>query len=79
MEHLDGGCQLFLAIQDINMDGFMKRLTNATPSIKLAKDQERKRILIIFGDEEWDIKHLANAHGSGKTDAVKVSDYFYLV
>lgn len=73
MEGLDGNGQLFLALQDINMDGFMKRLTNATPSVKLAKDQKRKRILIVFSDEEWDVKHLANAHGSGKTDADTVA------
>jgi len=72
-EGLDGNGQLFLAVQDINMDGFLNRLTKATPSLKMAKDQSRKRILIIFSDEEWDVKHLDNSFGSGKTDANTVA------
>jgi len=62
-EGLDGNGQLFLAVQDINMDGFLKQLDGVN---KLAKNQRRERVLIIFSDEEWDVKNLANAFGSGK-------------
>merc|ERR1711937_491964 len=46
-----------------NMDGFLKQLDGVN---KLAKNQRRERVLIIFSDEEWDVKNLANAFGSGK-------------
>merc|ERR1712176_223253 len=62
-EGLDGNGQLFLALQDINMDGFLRRLDGVQ---SLAKNQKRERILIVFSDEEWDVKNLANAFGSGK-------------
>lgn len=72
VEGLDGNGQLFLALQDMNLDGFLSRLKGATPGLKLAKDQKRIRILIVFSDEEWDVKHLSNAFGAGKTDGATV-------
>jgi hypothetical protein len=73
VEGLDGNGQLFLALQDMNMDGFLSRLTGATRGkVDMKKDQKRIRILIVFSDEEWDVKHLANAFGSGKTDGATV-------
>ena len=65
---MDGNGQLFLAVQDINMDGFLKQLDGVN---KLAKNQRRERVLIIFSDEEWDVKNLANAFGSGKETVIK--------
>jgi len=66
IEGLDGNGQLFLVLQDLNMDGFIRRLDRALSNDKLAKDQKRQRVLIIFSDEEWDVKNLDNAFGSGK-------------
>ena len=50
------------------MDGFLKQLDGVN---KLAKNQRRERVLIIFSDEEWDVKNLANAFGSGKETVIK--------
>merc|ERR1711988_2011982 len=60
IEGLDGNGQLFLVLQDLNMDGFIRCLDRALSNDKLAKDQKRQRILIIFSDEEWDVKNLEN-------------------
>merc|ERR1739848_858316 len=69
VEGLDGNGQLFLALQDMNLPGFISRLDQAC---KAAKDQNRQRILIVFSDEEWDVKKLANAFGSGVPDGKTV-------
>merc|ERR1712226_1806186 len=50
VESLDGNGQLFLALQDMNMDNFLAKLDKAS---KVGKDQKRHRVLIIFADEEW--------------------------
>ena len=74
IEGLDGNGQLFLALQDMNMDGFLNRLPAATAGkVELAKDQKRIRVLIVFSDEEWDVKHLVNAFGTGATNGAEVS------
>ena len=52
------------------MDGFLRRLDGVQ---SLAKNQKRERILIVFSDEEWDVKNLANAFGSGKENALQIS------
>jgi len=70
VEGLDGNGQLFLALQDMNMDNFLAKLDKAC---KVGKDQKRHRVLIIFSDEEWDVKKLDNAFGSGKATAESVA------
>jgi len=68
IEHLDGNGQLFLCLQDLCMDNFLKKLSVITPSQR----QDRKRILIIVSDPEWDCKKLRNGFGSGYTDEYEV-------
>ena len=72
-EGLDGNGQLFLALQDMNMANFLAKLESVGP--KLVKGQKRYRFLIVFADEEWDVKKLQTApeFGSGVTDGVKVN------
>lgn len=73
IEGLDGNGQLFLALQDMNMENFLGKLTTATSGkVEMAKDQKRIRILIVFSDEEWDVKHLSNAFGDGTTNGADV-------
>ena len=62
---MDGNGQLFLALQDISMSGFLGSLDGAKA---LEQKQDRQRVLIIFTDEEWDIKKLKNGFGDGLAD-----------
>ena len=57
---LDGNGQLFLCLQDLAMDKFTSLLRKALPG------SDRKTVMIVVSDEEWDCKHLENAFGSGK-------------
>ena len=57
---LDGNGQLFLCLQDLAMDKFTSLLRKALPG------SDRKTVMIIVSDEEWDCKNLENAFGSGK-------------
>ena len=72
-DNLDGNGQLFLAIQDLNMENFFAKLGRVVP--EKSEGQKRYRFMIVISDEEWDCKHLATApeFGSGITDAEKVN------
>ena len=75
-EGLDGNGQLFLALQDLSMEGFLAKMGRES---ELEDKQARKRILIAFTDEEWDIKNLSNAFGSGTTDKDTVMEHVHEV
>jgi len=57
---LDGNGQLFLCLQDLAMDKFTSLLRKALPG------SDRKTVMIVVSDEEWDCRNLENAFGSGK-------------
>ena len=65
VESLDGNGQLFLALQDISMPNFISKLDGAQ---NLKKNQDRKRVLVIFTDEEWDINQLRDGFAENPND-----------
>ena len=54
---LDGNGQMFLCMQDLCLDNFLDKLRAEHG------DQGAKRALVVFTDEEWDIKKLRSAFG----------------
>jgi len=65
IDTLDGNGQLFLALQDLSMPDFLSKLDSVQD---LKKNQDRKRVIVVFTDEEWDIKQLKNGFEDGITD-----------
>jgi hypothetical protein len=63
---LDGNGQLFLCLQDLSMDWFTSQLNSAI------RGSKRETIIIVVSDEEWDVKKLQNAFGSGNATADSV-------
>jgi len=59
IEALDGNSQLYLAMQDMSSDKFMARLNALLPPG--AENHERKRIMIVITDEEWDVRNLKSS------------------
>jgi len=57
VESLDGNSQLFLALQDMSSDKFKERLNEVLP-LSTDENVQRRRILIIITDEEWDVRKL---------------------
>lgn len=51
IDTIDGNGQLFLALQDLSMDQFLRNLDSAQ---NLKNLQKRERALVFFTDEEWD-------------------------
>lgn len=58
-EGLDGNSQLFLALQDLSLPSFDKKLTEVLGNSDTHGD--RKRLLVIITDEEWDANQLGQA------------------
>ena len=54
---LDGNGQMFLCMQDLCLDNFLEQMRAEHGS------QGVKRALVVFTDEEWDIKKLRSAFG----------------
>ena len=76
IEALDGNGQLFLCLQDLSMPNFLEQLDGAqTP----AANQERKRVLVIFSEVNWDCIHLQDGFGSGTTTAETVVEHVHKV
>ena len=63
---LDGNGQLFLCLQDLAMPWFTGQFQKALPGAK------RETVIIVVSDEEWDVKKLQNAFGSGNATADSV-------
>ena len=63
---MDGNGQLFLCLQDLAMDGFVNKVRDALPG------PDRETVIIVVSDEEWDVKNLENAFGSGKATGESV-------
>ena len=63
---LDGNGQLFLCLQDLAMPWFTEKFQKALPGAK------RETVIIVVSDEEWDVKKLQNAFGSGNATADSV-------
>jgi len=63
VDPLDGNGQLFLCLQDLTLDSFRELAFRALNN----PSADRKLILILLSDEEWDITELKNAFGNGKT------------
>jgi len=72
-EGLDGNGQLFMCLQDMSMNQFLKDLSVHS----LAKNQDRKRAIIVVTDEEWDIDGLKNGFGSGETTRDEVCRHLH--
>jgi len=76
---LDGNGQLFLCLQDITLDNFVSSVDAVSTPIK---DQDRRRVVVIVSDEEWDVKKLANAyegegvHSDGDQVCGKVNELY---
>ena len=65
---LDGNGQLFLCLQDLAMPWFTEQFQRALPGAK------RETVIIVVSDEEWDVKKLQNAFGSGNATADSVCE-----
>jgi len=65
---LDGNGQLFLCLQDLAMPWFTEKFQKALPGAK------RETVIIVVSDEEWDVKKLQNAFGSGNATADSVCE-----
>ena len=57
---LDEDSQLFLCLQDLSMKKFLNKLDSAQ---SLLKNQERKRVMVVFTDKKYNIKDLKNEFG----------------
>jgi len=67
---LDGNSQLFLALKDMSNDKFVNKLNNATND-KPTKNVvwEKRRVLIVITDDEWDINNERASLNESTSDA----------
>jgi len=72
VDSLDGNSQLFLALQDMSSDKFKQRLNDVLP-VSDDENVQRKRILIIITDEEWDVRKLKASDGVKSVDTLNSS------
>jgi len=72
-EGLDGNGQLFMCLQDMSMNQFLKDLSVHS----LKKNQDRKRAIVVVTDEEWDIDGLKSGFGSGEITRDEVCEHLH--
>lgn len=72
-EGLDGNGQLFMCLQDMSMNQFLKDLSVHS----LKKNQDRKRAIVVVTDEEWDIEGLKSGFGSGEITRDEVCEHLH--
>lgn len=63
VEALDGNSQIFLALQDMSSDKFVGRLESAMGN----GENQRKRVLVVITDEEWDVSELKTSTSLNKS------------